>query len=182
MKNNTIKYIFENRQPELRRLIVKYGLTPARSKADLWKKVNYLVTKFKQEMLFDIAKMHPDRDLILWAAQQQQKISQPQPVLPQMPSVSSFNQEENSNACGCSSANGDDYSNMNCGMSAFSGDDFSNCSGNPDCSCDCKKSNVEGETQTAKVEVKSTLANNMPLIVVGSLILVGGLIFLGSKA
>ena len=65
-------------------------------------------------------------------------------------------------------------------MSAFSGDDFSNCSGNPDCTCDCKKSNAEGENQ--KIEVKATLANNMPLRVVGSLLLVGGLIFLGSKA
>ena len=67
MKIDTIRYVYENKQPELRRLVVKYGLPPAKNSKDLWSKVNYLVAKFKSEMLKDIADIHPDKDLIIWS-------------------------------------------------------------------------------------------------------------------
>ena len=184
MKNNTIKYIFENKQPELRRLIIKYGLTPAKNNADLWKKVNYLIAKFKDEMLFDVAKLHPDKDLILWAYQQQQQQQQQQQRGFDMMQKSSYNQNQSnvegdySDACGCSSANGDEYSNA-CGCSSANGDDYSNCNGNPDCKCNCS-SGVDG--QESKTTVADKLKNNMPLVVVGSLLLVGSLILFGNRA
>ena len=169
MQNNTIKYIFENKQPELRRLVVKYGLTPAKNKMDLWKKVNYLIAKFKDEMLFDVAKIHPDRDLIIWALQQQQQETSP------VTETAIAAKEISSNACGCSSADGDDYSNV-CGCSSANGDEYSNCYGNPN--CNCNKSGIDG-AEVSKVVEKTKF--NMPLIVVGSLLVVAGLIFLGNK-
>ena len=164
MQNNTIKYIFENKQPELRRLVVKYGLTPARSNNDLWKKTNYLIAKFKDEMLLDVAKIHPDRDLIVWSLQ---KMQEAQRQLPQqvssLNSIVENNNEQVANACGCSGADGNDYSN------AHGIDEYSNCYGNRDCNCQCQ-SNITGE------EIKTKIKANMPLLIIGSLLVVGGLL------
>jgi hypothetical protein len=164
MQNNTIKYIFENKQPELRRLVVKYGLTPARNKNDLWKKTNYLIAKFKDEMLLDVAKIHPDRDLIVWSIQKMQESQRQMPQ--QVSSANSIvenNSEQVANACGCSGADGNDYSNAN-GI-----DEYSNCYGNRDCNCQCQ-SNITGE------EIKTKIKANMPLLIIGSLLVVGGLL------
>lgn len=156
MQNNTITYIFENRQPELKRLIVKYGLNPAKNKVDLWKKINYLVAKFKDEMLRDLAEIHPDKDLILWNESQKEDVK-----LPESTPIAIV--EAKSNACGCSGANGEK--------------EFSNCYGNPSCSCGCKNNyaNVEGENEDNKSK------DNLPLLVVGSLLVISGLLFLGNR-
>jgi hypothetical protein len=168
MQNNTIKYIFENKQPELRRLLIKYGLTPARNRNDLWKKTNYLIAKFKDEMLLDVAKIHPDRDLIVWSLQKMQESQRQLP--PQVSNINAINEnvsnimhEQVSNACGCSGADGNDYSNAN-GI-----DEYSNCYGNRDCNCQCQ-SNISGE------EIKAKVKANMPLLLIGSLLVVGGLL------
>jgi hypothetical protein len=165
MQNNTIKYIFENKQPELKRLVVKYGLTPARSKNDLWKKTNYLIAKFKDEMLLDVAKIHPDRDLIVWSIQKMQESQRQMPQ--QVSSVNSIvenNNEQVSNACGCSGADGNEYSNAN------GTDEYSNCYGNRDCNCQCQSSNITGGEIVTKVKA------NMPLVIIGSLLVIGGLL------
>lgn len=160
MKINTIKYIFSNQQPELRRIVVKYGLTPAKNSNDLWRKVNYLVAKFKDEMMNDLAKIHPDKDLIAW------HLSKNAPKAPALPAAttttttatSSADAYENySGACGCSGADGDFENANGCGCGCGT------------CQCE-QKSNFEGLTK-----------NKMPLIVVGSFIAIGTLLYLGTK-
>ena len=185
MEINTIRYVFGSSKPELRRLLVKYGLPPAKNEQDLWRKTNYLVAKFKDEMLKDIAYIHPDRELILWSAKNEQNENDTQndtqndtKLEPKVGKTSRADgDEEKSNCCGCG-----------CGSN--------------------KKSNVGGETNTEVVpqqvggtaaslpqpqpqvvvqaaaasgSFQETLKNNMPLVVVGSLLLVGGLILFGNR-
>ena len=135
MKNDAIKYVFDTREPELRRLVVKYGQPPARNKEDLWKKTNGLIAQFKHEMLKDIADIHPDKDLIIWAYLQDVKKESPAitPTISTKPVI----QETDSK----------------------------------------KFSNVDGE----KKSIADVIKGNLPLVVIGSLIVVGGLIFLGSR-
>jgi hypothetical protein len=147
---NTIRYIFENKQPEVARLVVKYGLPPAKSKGDLWRKLNYVIVKFKEEVMSDLAELHPDKELIIWNYENSKKSnnSLDKAIEEKIESVS----ELKSNACGCSGADGS----------------FSNCNGNMECTCNCeKKSNVEGNTK-----------DKTPMIIIGSLLLVGGLLLL----
>jgi hypothetical protein len=172
MEINTIRYVFGSSKPELRRLLVKYGLPPAKNEQDLWRKTNYLVAKFKDEMLKDIAYIHPDRELIIWSMQNDNDTKS---------EVSEI--EEKSNYCGCGCGTG----KQPCG-----------------CGCGCdKKSNAEGQetvkpqpqqvggqvadtpivvvTEQKTGTFQETLKNNMPLVIVGSLLLVGGLIFMGNR-
>lgn len=166
MKIDTIRYVFENKQPELRRLVVKYGLTPAKNQSDLWKKVNYLVAKFKDEMLRDIALIHPDKALILWAEAPQGTENAPTPISESdvNPDKKPENKENKSGACGCSGADGVDYSY---------------CSGNPNCNCD--KGKAETKSNADGKSFADTMKDNMPLVIVGSLLLVGGLILFGNR-
>ena len=165
MEINTIRYIFGAKKPELRRLVVKYGLPPAKNEQDLWHKTNYLVAKFQKEMLKDIAYIHPDRELILWSTESEESKGK----------------------------NSEEKSDCNCGVGI----------GKKPCGCAGATSNVEGneqavmQTQTQpeqqqvvpqvvveKIQAGSfqeTLKNNMPLVVVGSLLLVGGLILFGNR-
>lgn len=188
---DTIKYVFETKQPELRRLVVKYGLQPAKNSKDLLDKVSYLMLKFKEEFLKDLATIHPDRELILWSVDSDKKSESnsearggcssvfdcPQPQSCKNGTCTSTPVLENKitkdillGACGCSGADG---------VSQDAVDEFSNCGGNPDCKCGNKDaqsfSNVEGKS------FSDTLKDNMPLVIVGSLLLVGGLIFLGKR-
>ena len=39
-KIDMIRYVFENRPNEMRKMVVKYGVTPAQNPEDLWKKIN----------------------------------------------------------------------------------------------------------------------------------------------
>lgn len=172
---DTIKYIFETKQPELRRLVVKYGLQPAKNSKDLLDKVSYLTLKFKEEFLKDIAAIHPDRDLILWSQDSDKKsavdaVAAETSVLTKKEPYDKKSKEVISSACGCSGADGENQD---------AADEFSNCGGNPDCKCGNKNnqsfSNAEGKS------FSDTLKDNMPLVIVGSLLLVGGLIFLGKR-
>jgi hypothetical protein len=174
MEINTIRYIFGAKKPELRRLVVKYGLPPAKNEQDLWHKTNYLVAKFQEEMLKDIAYIHPDRELILWSTKSEESKGK--------------NSEEKSNCYG--------NPDCNCGVGI----------GKKPCGCAGATSNFEGNEQAVmqpqpqqqaqpqqqqvpqvvveKIQAGSfqeTLKNNMPLVVVGSLLLVGGLILFGNR-
>lgn len=187
MKINSIRYVFENKQPELRRIIVKYGLPPATNSKDLWRKVNYLVAKFKNEMLRDIAEIHPDKELILWS--ENLKGSDKPNNIPEIPLKNIMQQtpeqngeldslintsrsnvknitkkEKYSSACGCSGADGQSCAD-NCSSAADG--DYSNCYGN-NCSCGCgnkenKFSNIEGDS----------IKQHLPIIVLGGLLTVG---------
>lgn len=187
MEINTIRYVFGAKKPELRRLVVKYGLPPAKNEQDLWHKTNYLVAKFQKEMLKDIAYIHPDRELILWSTETEE-------------SKGKNDSEEKSNCYG--------NPDCNCGV----GIGKKPCG----CGCAGATSNVGGQTEQVapqmmtreqikqvgvtaaslpqqavpqvqvveKIQAGSfqeTLKNNMPLVVVGSLLLVGGLILFGNR-
>lgn len=171
MKINTIRYVFENKKPELRRIVVKYGLPPAKNDADLWKKTNYLVAKFQEEAMKDIALIHPDRELIIWSSESKSKPSINTDLVPALEPVPitvvatssniNANGEDNySNACGCSGANGET--------------EYSNCNGNKKCNCGCDSnrnySNVEGNDKKSFSDI---LKENLPTVVVGGLLLVG---------
>lgn len=176
MKINTIRYVFENSKPDLRRLVVKYGLPPAKNDGDLYKKVNYIVAKFKAEAMKDIALLHPDRELIVWSMQSDKKdeetgkITQSSNDNLEMSSVNinRSNMKNFSGACGCSGADGEN--------------DYSNCNGNKSCGCGCdeksKTSNAggneaSGEVVVVKKSLGDMLKENMPVVIIGSLILVG---------
>ena len=172
MEINTIRYVFANRQPELRRLVVKYGLTPAKNEHDLWRKVNYLGKTFKKEFFKDIADIHPDRELILWnelpkLSQAPTSISDADVKHPEIQEIVKKVIEKKSGACGCSGADGEEES--------------SNCGGNPNCGCGKGKKNEPSFSNADGKSLSDTLKDNMPLVIIGSLILVGGLILLGNR-
>jgi hypothetical protein len=156
---NTLNYVFENRQPELRQMVVDYGLKPAKNRLDLYKKVNAIVAKYKNQALKDIAKIHPDREFILWSVENEESAPKKEVV------------ETKSSACGCSGADGE----------------YSNCGGGCACGCGgkCGSSNNEKQAkQYSSVDgdtTPSALKNNMPIIVIGSLLAVGGLLLLGRQ-
>lgn len=166
MEINTIRYVFGAKKPELRRLVVKYGLPPAKNDQDLWKKTNYLVAKFQKEMLKDIALIHPDRELVIWSLSDEKSLNSND-------NKDSKEKEAESN------------------KSKVEGD-FSNCYGNPDCNCGrgigkkpcgcgCSDNKEVVEVKSNADGLKDTLKNNMPLVVVGSLLLVGGLLLYGNR-
>ena len=188
MKIDTIRYVFENKQPELKRLVVKYGLTPATSGQDLWRKVNYLVKTFGKEFLKEIALIHPDRELIIWSEHpntiepnNESSDVKSTPITPQTANISipasknpiamptdvhkkvdAKSACQYSSVCGCAGADGN----------------YSECAGNPDCPCNIGKEKVSGADGKS---LGDTLKENLPLVIVGSLLLVGGLIFLGNR-
>jgi hypothetical protein len=163
-------------------LVVKYGLTPAKSKHDLWMKTNFLVKQFKENFMKDIADIHPDKDLFTWRFSLDKENnsdkkditsvapshSELQNILDNVTVIPPTNQKA-SNACGCSGANGEKTSGC-CGSGA-DGEKTSGCSG-----CDAmKKSSITG------TEIKEKIQNNLPLVIVGSLALVVGLIALSNR-
>lgn len=160
-KINTIKYVFVNKQPELKKLVVKYGLKPATNEKDLWKKVNYLVLKRPELVLRDLAAIHPDRDLILASVKNTEEIK-PEILQPKVEAA----KEATSNACGCS--HGADGSTTDKG-----------------CSCN-KKSNADGDKESstpapattpspATTPVSTSFADNLkgaaPILLMGVVVL-----------
>jgi len=173
---NTIRYVFEAKQPELNGLVVKYGLSPATSKHDLWVKTNFLVKKFKEDFMKDIADIHPDKDLLAWSfSLDKQKVDannfEPKPTTSELQNILnnvSVIPQKSSNACGCSGADGEKTSGC-CGSGA-DGEKTSGCNG-----CESMKSNITG------TEIKEKIQNNLPLVIVGSLAIVVGLIALSNR-
>lgn len=198
MKINTIKYVFENKKPELRRIVVKYGLTPAKNNLDLWRKVNYVIATYKQEAMMDIAKIHPDKDLISWAIEQtqpkpsvvdlsdantskniipenltriEQKIGEAIENLPQdlintsrSNVKSAIKKSEYHSVCGCSGADGEN--------------EYSNCNGNSGCTCGCKNKNNYSNAEGDSNKIGDWVKDNLPTVVIGSLLLVGVVLFM----
>ena len=76
--------IIADNSDEAQKIVVKYGLKPARSDKDLLRKLNYIISTYKEEALFDLARIHPDAALILAAHESDGK-------------------ENKSNSCGCMS-------------------------------------------------------------------------------
>jgi hypothetical protein len=155
MEINTIRYIFGAKKPELRRLVVKYGLPPAKNEQDLWHKTNYLVAKFQEEMLKDIAYIHPDRELILWSTDE------------------SKGKNEEKSASATSNFEGNEQAVMQPQPQP-----------QPQAQPQQQQEQVVPQVVVEKIQAGSfqeTLKNNMPLVVVGSLLLVGGLILFGNR-
>lgn len=164
------KYLIDNRTPELRNLVVEYGVTPAKDPKDLWLKLNYVAKTFPKQVFPRLAEIHPDRDLIL--------------------SVAGLNNsaEDKSGACGCSGADG--YSNCaGCGGTCGGKKEYSNCAGNPDCNCDKGYSGAGGDSEkvattpsadnTKHKTFTEVVSDNLPVIVIGGLVLAAGLVLLG---
>ena len=189
---DTIRYVFETKQPQLNKLVVKYGLTPATGQKDLWMKTNFLATKFREDFMKDIADIHPDRDLFAWRFSLDKPKEKELARIETNPSTSELQnildnttiippsrtrKSKVSNACGCSGADGENTSGCGgektsgCCGSGADGEKTSGCSG-----CEAmKKSSITG------TEIKEKLQNNMPLVIVGSLALVVGLIALSNR-
>ncbi len=185
-KIDMIKYVFENRPNELRQLVVKYGVSPAQNENDLWKKVNYIVKTFPQDALMDIVSIHPDKNIImklagLPPAQNSTPITSESPVSKlDIENLQSDIKpaDKKSGACGCGGSSGCDGSSCKCGGT-----------------CGSKKSNVEGDKPattpapaTTNTTSNNTVSNNalitkdnLPLLIIGSLAVIGGLFILNKK-
>lgn len=174
---DTIKYVFVQRQPELQKLVVKYGIKPAVNQADLWLKVNALIKKHRETFMKDLADIHPDKDLIKWSLSLDkqdspeliEEVKPSQSVLDGIQNGIKFESQKTSNACGCSGVDGEKTSGC-CGSSSASGEKKSGCNG-----CDSMKSNFSGADLSEKIK------NNIPLVVISSLALVFGVMLLAKN-
>lgn len=92
------EYIAYNNRPMAQKMLVKYGLKPAKSPVEMEKKLIALTRDYKEDALKEFANMHPDKELILKYADREEKKSK---------------------FCGCSGFDGDDSSF--CGCSGFDG-------------------------------------------------------------
>ncbi|MCF7866918.1 hypothetical protein K9M18_05805 [Candidatus Woesearchaeota archaeon] len=92
------EYIAYNNRPMAQKMLVKYGLKPAKSPVEMERKLIALTRDYKEDALREFANIHPDKELILKYANREEK---------------------KSNACGCSGFDGDDSSF--CGCSGFDG-------------------------------------------------------------
>ena len=102
------EYIAYNNRPMAQKMLVKYGLKPAKSPVEMERKLIALTRDYKEDALKEFANMHPDKELILKYADREEKKSK---------------------FCGCSGFDGD--SSSFCGCSGFDGDSssFCGCSG-----------------------------------------------------
>lgn len=92
------EYIAYNNRPMAQKMLVKYGLKPAKSPIEMERKLISLTRDYKEEALREFANIHPDKELILKYADKEEKKSK---------------------FCGCSGFDGDDSSF--CGCSGFDG-------------------------------------------------------------
>ena len=168
MQNYTTHFIedvFHTRPTEVKNLLAHYKLPTVTSETDAWRKLNFLLKKFPNEVFPYLATIHPDKDLILGA----NKIS----------IGNSNSEDEFSNCCG----------NKN------KETDFSNCEGNPDCNCHLKgkekmsgcdgcemmkkSSNIGGDDdkKTTTTEAKKDDANSshhvLAISIVASIVVLG---------
>lgn len=92
------EYIAYNNRPMAQKMLVKYGLKPAKSPVEMERKLIALTRDYKEEALREFANIHPDKELILKYADREEKKSK---------------------FCGCSGFDGDNSSF--CGCSGFDG-------------------------------------------------------------
>jgi hypothetical protein len=92
------EYIAYNNRPMAQKMLVKYGLKPAKSPLEMERKLIALTRDYKEDALREFANIHPDKELILKYADRGEKKSK---------------------FCGCSGFDGDDSSF--CGCSGFDG-------------------------------------------------------------
>ena len=92
------EYIAYNNRPMAQKMLLKYGLKPAKSPVEMEKKLIALTRDYKEDALREFANIHPDKELILKYANKEEKKSK---------------------FCGCSGFDGDDSSF--CGCSGFDG-------------------------------------------------------------
>jgi hypothetical protein len=92
------EYIAYNNRPMAQKMLVKYGLKPAKSPVEMERKLIALTRDYKEDALKEFANMHPDKELILKYADREEKKSK---------------------FCGCSGFDGD--SSSFCGCSGFDG-------------------------------------------------------------
>ena len=92
------EYIAYNNRPMAQKMLVKYGLKPAKSPLEMEKKLIALTRDYKEDALREFANIHPDKELILKYADREEKKSK---------------------FCGCSGFDGDNSSF--CGCSGFDG-------------------------------------------------------------
>lgn len=92
------EYIAYNNRPMAQKMLVKYGLKPAKSPIDMERKLIALTRDYKEDALREFANIHPDKELILKYADREEKKSK---------------------FCGCSGFDGDNSSF--CGCSGFDG-------------------------------------------------------------
>lgn len=147
--------------PEINGLVTKYGIAPANSKDDLWNKTNFCLRRFRERFMKDLCDIHPDKDLLAWRFSLDEARPSEKELMSIMENTTILPDNENkSNACGCSGANGS--SCMSC-----SGTDGKSCMA-------CQDSNY-GITGA---EVVTKIKDNMPVVVIASLALVIGVIAL----
>jgi len=79
-------YVGHARAEEANNLLPKYGIPKVDDYPELINSLHYAIKIKGQEALFDLARIHPDRELILLEARESEKAS---------------------NACGCSGADGE---------------------------------------------------------------------------
>ena len=158
---NTIRYVFSTRQPQLQGLVVKYGLPPARTPQELWHKVNFCVSKFREKFMKDLADIHPDKDLFAWSF----SLDNNTPSKQELENIAKNTTVETTSSCCGSGVDGEKTSNC-CG-SGIEGSQFSDCN-----ACEGMQSGIDGAV------IKEKIKDNMPLIIVGSLALVFGVIAL----
>jgi len=92
------EYIAYNNRPMAQKMLVKYGLKPAKSPLVMERKLIALTRDYKEDALREFANIHPDKELILKYADREEKKSK---------------------FCGCSGFDGDNSSF--CGCSGFDG-------------------------------------------------------------
>ena len=152
--NPTIKYIFDNKMPELNSLITNYGVAPANSKQDLWEKTNFCIRRFRERFMKDLCDIHPDKDLFQWRMSLDKEMPSEKELMSIMENTTIMPEKSNANgnSCmACSGANGNDSSCMAC------------------------ENNNYGITGA---EIQQKLKDNMPVVVIASLALVIGVIAL----
>jgi hypothetical protein len=137
--------VAEDATKEAKMLVVKYGETPARNMDDLINKLNYITSTHKESALSDLAKIHPDKDLIL----------------------AYCSTEKKSNACGCGGCS--DFSGFN--GEETSGCCGSCSCGGKKSSADGSESKTVAPSPTP--EKKSDLKEYLPIAIVGGMFLVG---------
>jgi hypothetical protein len=98
------EYIAYNNKPLAQKMLVKYGLRPAKSPIELERKLVSLTRDYKEEALRELANIHPDKDLILNFADRPELKSNKQSSF--CGCSSGFDGEESSSFCGCSGFDG----------------------------------------------------------------------------